>query len=59
MKEISEAKYVLEVETIQCRPKKHASKYLGMILDTLVEKGLTLSLGQCPKNRDNEQCPLS
>ena len=52
MKDIGEAKYVLGVEIIQRHPKKHASKYLGMILDTPVANGLTLSLVKIPKTND-------
>jgi len=36
--------------------------YNSTPIDTVVEKGLTLSINYCPKNRwwnrDNEQCPL-
>jgi len=33
MKDMGEARYVLEMKIIQNRPKMHAKKGLGMILD--------------------------
>jgi len=69
MKDIGEVRYVLRVEIIRDRPKKllgmSYEEYIKKVLerfrmhyfklvDTLVEKGLTLILDQCPKT-DNEK----
>ena len=64
MKDISEARYVLGVKIVTNSPKKllgmcqeayikrvleHFRMHHSKSVDTLVEKGLTLNLDQCPK----------
>jgi len=70
MKDMGEARYVLGVEIIRDRPRKLLSlcqkAYIEKVLerfrmhfskpvDTPVEKGLTLSLEQCPTTDDEKQ----
>jgi len=70
MKDMGEARYVLSVEIVRNRPKKLLGMcqeaYIKGILEsfqmhyskpvnTLVEKGLTLSLDQCPKTDQRKE----
>ena len=70
MKDMGETRFVLGIEIIRDRPRKllglcpkpyiekvleHFRMHYSKIVDTPVEKGLTLSLEQCPTTDDEKQ----